>query len=79
MLENFCRVLISGEMEKPEDKVIILLRDAAISQTKGGGILQKVMYLKTQAALKIYSESRTVTKLFPLSEPYYKISIKEDT
>jgi hypothetical protein len=78
MLENFCRVLLSGEMEKPQDKVIILLRDAAITSTNGGGTAQKTMYLKTQAALKIYIEGRTVTKLYPLMEPYYKISVKEE-
>lgn len=75
-LEHFCRVLISGEMSEPKDKVMILLRDAAIGiTTQGGGISQKVIYLKTQAALKIFAEDRVVTKLYALSEPIYKISV----
>lgn len=73
LLEKFCQVLISGEMTQPQDKVIILLRDAAMTVTQGGAGLQKSIYLKTQSALKTYAEGRMITKLYALSEPYYKI------
>lgn len=76
LLERFCKVLTSGETTSPNDKIIIALRDSILLTNSLSGETQKKLYLKTQAALKIYAEGRTVAKLFALSEPYYKIRME---
>lgn len=78
LLEQFCKVLISGETKSEKDRTIIMLRDLALTYTKGGSSERKIMYLKTQAVLKAYSEGRTISKIHKLSEPYYKVTLDED-
>lgn len=76
LIDRFCYVFTSGEMECPEEKVIILLRNIALASAYyAGGTSRAELFLKTQAALKVFEEHRVVTKLYALSEPYYKIEL----
>lgn len=75
-LEAFITAYKSGYMSRYIDKTAISLRNAAIMMPSGGGYAaQKQMYLKSQAALKAYSERKCITKCYELKEAYYKPNI----
>lgn len=75
-LEAFITAYRSGYMSRDIDKTAIALRNAALTLPRcGGRIMQKQMYLKTQSALKAYSENKCITKCRELKEAYYKPNI----
>lgn len=70
-LRRFAEVLLSGVSESPDERVIILAREAFMRNTNNGESDKLEKLLKTQKAIHSYCRGENVTRLFLPKEPVY--------
>lgn len=70
-LRRFSEVLLSGVSESPDERVIILAREAFMRNTNNGESDKIEKLWKTQKAIHSYCRGENVTRLFLPKEPVY--------
>lgn len=70
-LRRFSEVLLSGVSESPEERVIILAREAFMRNTNNGETDKIEKLWKTQKAIHSFCRGESVTRLFLPKEPVY--------
>ena len=70
-LRRFSEVLLSGVSESPDEKVIILAREAFMRNTNNGESDKIDKLLKTQKAIHAYCRGENVTRLYLPKEASY--------
>ena len=70
-LRRFSEVLLSGVSESPDEKVIILAREAFMRNTNNGESDKIEKLLKTQKAIHAYCRGENVTRLYLPKEASY--------